>query len=134
MLMLAIRKPRNITNGATIDVAEALSAFNRKQFHHIFPAAYLRRSSPKSDRNTLINICMLAASENNKINDADPHAYLVECARNLGSSAESVFASSFLPSPREFDYATASYDQFLQARSRIVAEYVQRMCDGVVHP
>lgn len=134
MLALAMRKPRNITNGATIDVAEALSAFNRKQFHHIFPTAYLKRSSEKGERNSLVNICMLAASENNRVRDADPHIYIPECAKELGGEARTVFASNLLPAPSEIDYATSTYDQFLETRARVIAEYVCRICSGQVHP
>src|SRR5215207_2106731 len=45
-LMLAKRSPRNITNGNSIDTTDALSVYNKKQFHHIFPDAFLRRIDP----------------------------------------------------------------------------------------
>jgi hypothetical protein len=78
ILTLAASRPRNITNGATIDTAEALSCFNKKQFHHVYPRGYLRRADESGEHNSLANICMLAASENLAISDRDPHLYLLE--------------------------------------------------------
>jgi hypothetical protein len=46
-LALAKHTPRNITNGNSIDTSEALSVYNKKQFHHIFPEAFLRRTEPR---------------------------------------------------------------------------------------
>ncbi len=81
ILALAARKPRNLTNGATIDTAEALSQFNKKQFHHIYPRAFLRRIGCREDDNVLANICMLAAAENNAVSDSDPNI-LSACAES----------------------------------------------------
>jgi hypothetical protein len=37
LLTLATLRPKNLTNGAAIDTAAALSSYNKKQFHHIYP-------------------------------------------------------------------------------------------------
>jgi len=130
VLALAKQGPRNLTNGARIDTADALSVFNKKQFHHIYPEAYLRNNFPGEERSLLPNICMLAASENNLISDTDPHAYLPMRARKLGVYADNVFRSNVLPLPGEFDYATASLADFIDARASLIETIVRELCVG----
>lgn len=131
ILALAKEGPRNLTNGATIDTSEALSVYNRKQFHHIFPEAYLKRTAPGQERSLLLNFCMLAASENNWISDADPHYYLPTVARKLGPNADEVFRSNILPPPSEFDYAKANLASFMDARAPLIEELINERCAGL---
>jgi hypothetical protein len=132
ILALATKKPKNITNGAVIDTTEALSRFNKKQFHHVYPRAYLRRISEPHEHNSLVNICMLAASENSAISDTDPHVYLPKCIKLLRENAEPVFESNLLPSPRLFRYGNASYEEFLRERCELLTEYVKDLCRGTI--
>jgi hypothetical protein len=130
ILALAARRPRNITNGAYIDSAIALSAYNKKQFHHVYPRAYLKRIGAETDDNLIINICMLSAVANNTISDSNPVEYLPKYAEILGESADSVFESNILPKPSELDYSKSTYDDFLDARSPLVASFIAQLCDG----
>jgi hypothetical protein len=130
ILALAARHPRNLTNGAIIDPAVALSFYNKKQFHHVFPRAHLKRTNTTTNDNLLINICMIAAAGNNSISDSDPKTYLPQCQADLGEAADGVFASNLLPKPSEFDYSRSSYEQFLQKRARLVASFISDLCAG----
>lgn len=130
VLLLAAHRPRNITNGATVDCTEALSAYNKKHFHHIYPQAFLRRTHPETETNALMNICILSASENMAIGDADPRVYLPSLKGKLGAEAESVFRANLLPSPIDTDYSTLTYQDFLQLRARMVHPRVELLCKG----
>lgn len=139
ILALASKSPRNMSNGVSIDVSEALSIYNKKQFHHIYPRNYLKQQAavlggPNSKEsemsNSIVNICMLTASENIKISDEAPHRYIPQCLENLGTTSEDVFASNLLPSPSTFDYASASYEAFLATRSIILQDYLTQLCEG----
>jgi hypothetical protein len=132
VLALAARGPRNITNGSLIDTADALSSFNQKQFHHIFPKAFLIKGGRRAQSDLIANICMLAASENNKISDSDPANYLPECITHLGTEADAVFASNLLPAPGDFNYDRPTLDRFLKLRAAFISEYAEALCDGVV--
>jgi hypothetical protein len=129
---LALKNPRNLTNGSTIDVSDALSSFNQKEFHHVYPRAYLKLIKAPGEHNAVANICMLAASENKKISDSNPNIYMSDCVDTLGGQAEAVFASNLLPSPLSFVYAQADYKQFLDARAAMIDAYVRDLCDGKV--
>ncbi len=133
ILALAIQKPRNLTNGALIDTTEALSSYNRKQFHHIYPRGYLKRVDAVQEHNSIMNICMLTASENNAISDRDPHEYLPECIQNHAESSAVVLSSNLMPSPGEFNYENANYESFLRNRAALITRYIERLCNGDVH-
>jgi hypothetical protein len=130
VLALAKQHPRNLTNGSVIDTSEALSIYNRSQFHHVFPEGYLKRTDPTQERSLLLNFCMLAASENNFISDADPHEYLPRVIKHLGNNADAVFQSNGLPLPSKFDYASANLGAFLDERMPLVEDLVGKLCAG----
>jgi hypothetical protein len=73
---------------------------------------------------------MLSAAGNNAVSDSDPTLYLPKCAETLGASADSVFESNFMPRPSAFDYGHATYRGFLEERSRIVTQVVDKLCSG----
>jgi len=129
-LLLALHNPRNITNGTRIDTAEALSIFNKKEFHHIFPQAFLKRAKANGEYNSLVNICMLSASENKIISDSDPKVYLSEKAQDHGSEANRVFSSNLLIDPDVFRYQESDYEQFLSSRSQLIHEKILKVCNG----
>jgi|SRR5581483_608309 len=129
-LALASLKPRNITNGATIDVAIALSQFNKKEFHHVYPRAFLKQNKIPGEQNAIANICMLASSENKLISDDDPKIYMPKIIEALDSQAEEVFASNALPSPAQFRYEAAAFDEFLGERCGIISSLIGRLCQG----
>ena len=74
IVLLASKEPKNLTNGAKVDCGEALSTFNRKEYHHIFPQAFLEKQGAwsNSDINSLCNFCILPASSNKLISDKAP--------------------------------------------------------------
>jgi len=129
-LVLALHNPRNITNGTRIDTAEALSIFNKKEFHHIFPQAFLKRVGSSGETNSLVNICMLSSSENKIISDNDPNVYLVEIIKKHGSNSSDIFSSNLLEDPKLFCYETSSYEKFLASRSQIIHSKILKVCSG----
>jgi hypothetical protein len=130
-LALAMSKPRCLLNGAAIDVEQALSTFNRKQFHHVFPRGHLKKAKEEDD-NLLLNICLLPAAANLKISDQDPNKYLPQLQADLGASADAIFSSNMLPEPSSFDYSKSSYEDFIAARLQIMRDRVGKLCDGSV--
>jgi hypothetical protein len=132
IILLALKLPKNLSNGAVIDTVNALSNYNQKQFHHIYPKAYLKRIHSLGEHNSLVNICMLAASENNAISDDDPNEYLPRLAKGLGDSASSVFMSNYMPNPEVTDYCKLSYIEFLNLRAGLIYPDIQSLSEGKV--
>ena len=98
VVMLAGKKPKNITNGESIDTEMALSIFNNKEFHHIFPKDFLKRLGvDPAQRNSISNVCMLSSSQNKQVLTTPPSSYLVKSATDLGDKAKEVFESNLIP-------------------------------------
>ena len=129
--LLASNNPRNITNGLAIDVGIALSAFNRKEFHHIFPQAYLRaRGVPSEKIGCLANICMLSSSENKLIGAQAPSTYFAKYRSEFGDEDFRAIMSSNLISPKAIQRALADdLDGFLDVRSDALAKAAARLIE-----
>jgi hypothetical protein len=79
LLLLAQRPPLDLTNRSRIDLVRALSQYNRKEYHHIFPQAFLKERTVPSERiSSLCNFCMLSADSNKKISKKSPSVYVPE--------------------------------------------------------
>lgn len=130
IILLALKGPRNITNGALIDPEVALSSYNNKQFHHIYPKAHLKRIKASGEHNSLANFCMLTASENNAVSDDDPNEYLPRLAVDLGLDAETVFKSNYLPTPASVDYSALEYEDFIEMRTKLLLEDINKLAQG----
>ncbi|MBK1874468.1 DUF262 domain-containing protein [Marinobacter sp. 1-3A] len=130
IILLALKSPRNLTNGALIDPEIALSNYNKKQFHHIYPKAHLKRIKAPGEHNSLANFCMLAASENNTISDDHPNEYLPRLIEELDGEVDRVFDSNYLPSPDNVDYSSLEFPEFLDARARLMLEDINRLASG----
>ncbi len=130
VLLLALQSPRNLTNGSAIDVSEALSIFNKKEFHHVYPKAFLERIGTVEEVNTLSNICMLSASENRSVSDESAQEYLPRLRELHRFEASAIFASNLLPDPASYDYAHLPYEDFLALRSHMIHERMKHLCNG----
>lgn len=76
-LFLKSQKPKYIETGYTMMLDNALALMNRKDRHHIFPRAVLgRRKIHSKWKDSILNICFLAANENQSISDDHPRIYL----------------------------------------------------------
>jgi hypothetical protein len=130
ILALAAKHPHSLITGRAIDTAQALSKYNKKEFHHLYPTAYLKREKAPGQHNCLANICMLPAAENKEISDSDPNKYLTTCVQGLGGQAEQVFASNFLPSSQTIDYSAADFPEFIKSRAMLLSQFIQSLCAG----
>jgi hypothetical protein len=126
--LLGIHRPRNITNGALIDVGTALSAYNRKEFHHLFPQKVLKDRGVNNELiNAIANICMLTASENKKIGARPPSVYVPELRLELGDQFGAVMSSNLIPPEAVECMLADDYAGFLDARSAYLQDIVRNL-------
>jgi hypothetical protein len=104
VLLLASTQPRSFISGNKIKLAEVLQAYNRHEFHHMYPQAPLKDDGePATTINSLANMCILSRSDNNKIRHSRPSEYRAlmpgerSLARILLSSVttETLFSDDF---------------------------------------
>src|SRR6185436_5738286 len=76
LLLMAQNQPTDLIKNVKIDISMALSKYNRKQYHHIFPNAYLKKQGfPHGKIFSMVNFCFLPADSNKKISKKSPSDY-----------------------------------------------------------
>lgn len=116
ILLLAQSKPLNFIQGTNISLQEVLSQGNRKEFHHIFPKAYLENLGNSDEKiNCLANYSLLARTDNNKIKDKSPSQYRAEMPAD-NTVLEKILSTHFCPTNMFAD----DYDSFLVSRAELL--------------
>jgi hypothetical protein len=115
ILILAQSKPLNFIQGTNISLENVLSQGNRKEFHHIFPKAYLKRSDrdyQDGQINCLANFSILSRTDNNKIKDHPPSQYRLEMPSDL-QVLENILTAHLCT----IDVFNDDYEIFIQTRA-----------------
>jgi hypothetical protein len=122
-LLLMRCKPRYISNGEPIGLDEASASGNRKQLHHIFPKAVLKRAGvPEEQQNLIGNICYLAAHDNQSFGGKAPEYYLEDFRRrkHFARAMKSHLIPYASGSPLWGANTKRAYREFLDERSRLI--------------
>lgn len=115
--LLAQYEPRSFLSDSKVDLGSTLSAYNARQFHHIYPKAFLGTLGiPFHESNVIANVCLLTASDNNSISDKDPKDYFPTIPAHL---RKGIFASALVP--EDFEDGSKPYAQFVAARAHMLA-------------
>jgi hypothetical protein len=89
--MLAQFRPRSFISGNYVNLENVLQAYNKAEFHHVMPKAYLERAYPQANSaaaNCLANFCFLSRTDNSKIRAKAPSAYRALMPDNNRTVAE----------------------------------------------
>jgi hypothetical protein len=125
LLLMAQGRPIDLVSGGYVDLGKALSEYNSKEYHHVFPRAYLSsREIPPDKTNSLCNFCFLTADSNKKISNKPPSDYFVTVLPQSGSLAKTL-ESNLLPLNKDV-YEKNDFDAFLKLRSQRVMEFLDK--------
>ncbi len=125
LLLLAQKVPLDLVTHTRIDINRALSQYNRKEYHHIFPQAFLKeRKVPVEKISSLSNFCMLSADSNRKISKKAPSAYVPEYIPDM--QYKPVLESNLMPLNKDI-YNTDNYDEFLRKRAELIVQTVDQL-------
>lgn len=115
LLLMAQSQPIDLITGSKIDLAQALSKYNRKEYHHVFPKAFVLSAGKNTDYvSSVANFCFLPSDSNKKISNKKPSDYFFTLVDK--SSFENVLASNILPTEPEL-YQKDDFLEFLVARA-----------------
>lgn len=68
ILLLAQHRPLSFVSGVPVTLSKVLQAYNRNEFHHLMPRAFLKeRGHRASYVNALANFAIISASDNKKL-------------------------------------------------------------------
>jgi hypothetical protein len=125
LLLLAQKSPLDLVNGQKIDLGEALSKYNRKEYHHVFPQAFLKKQGYETDEvNSMCNFCFLPSWSNKKISSREPADYIQNMVP--AERIKQILESNLLPLRMEV-YTGNDYDEFLKLRSERVLEFLDSL-------
>jgi hypothetical protein len=122
LLLMAQAKPLNLINGANVDIGVALSKYNSKEYHHIFPRAFLKDRGVDVDRiNSVCNFCFLPSDSNKKISRKAPSDYVFNLIPP--HLYDRIMSSNLLPLDKDI-YEKDDYDIFLKRRAEVVLKFL----------
>jgi len=76
ILLLAQHGPLNFVSGQPVPLARVLRDYNRSEFHHLYPRAFLGRAGiPLAQHGVLANFCFLSKADNTTLGGVAPSAY-----------------------------------------------------------
>ncbi len=125
LLLMAQNCPIDLVKNIKIDIATALSKYNRKQYHHVFPAAFLNQQKVPHDKIfNVLNFCFLPADSNRKISKKAPSDYFFSLIPP--TEFQPILRSNLLPEEKEL-YKKDDYENFLIARGWLFLEEIQKI-------
>lgn len=115
--MLAQAEPRSFLTGATVDLGSVMSAYNAREFHHVYPKAFLATQSiPFHQSNIIANVCLLTSADNRKISDENPATYMT---RIPTAQMHRIADGALIP--QNILDGTKTYADFIDARAKLLA-------------
>lgn len=124
ILLLATAQPKSFLSGALVDLEKVLVSCNRTEFHHIFPKSHLAKNCgvlTKDQQFRLANFAFLSQTDNRRIKDRDPAAYVADIPLQI---REDVLRRAFISPPT----LMRGYDQFCEARAARLAGAASDLC------
>ncbi len=125
LLLMAQHRPTDLIKNTNIDITQALSKYNRKQYHHIFPSAFLKKQGfPHSKIFSLVNFCFLPADSNKKISKKSPSDYFFNIIPQ--DEFNNILGSNLIPLKKEL-YQTDNYNDFLLKRAELIINEIDKV-------
>jgi hypothetical protein len=125
LLLLAHYKPIDLVKGVNIDTVKSLSKYNRKEYHHIFPKAFLKTKGVPTNRIfSTINFCFLPSDSNKNISNKKPSEYFSTLIP--ASDYDKILKSNLIPVKKEI-YANDNFDDFLENRAIAIVSEVEKL-------
>jgi hypothetical protein len=112
------------------DAGEATrTSLARREYHHLFPDAYLQRLGFRDDRIYLsLNCALVTWQTNRNISDKEPEKYLAERLDGTNVTEKQIrerLETHLIPYQEMVD---GDYEKFLQKRASLIYDEMKRLC------
>ena len=120
ILILAQNHPKSFLNGSTLTLSKVLKDYNKNEFHHIYPKAYVNSLGLDSEFNIncLANFCILSRADNKRIDCKKPSEYRKDL---MPTNAKEILESTFID---ENELVRDDFESFIKDRSERLSVYV----------
>ena len=123
ILMLAAQQPMDFTGAGQIALGPVLRECNKKEFHHIYPKAFLESMGVDQKRiNALVNFCFLPRASNNRISGKRPSEYRKDMPAADVDVAE-ILNRALCPTEIFHD----DFDKFTQERAELLVSRARNL-------
>jgi len=120
VLLLAQKRPLSFVSGSSVSLAQVLKDYNRNEFHHLYPRAYLQQQGVKDDAiNQLTNFCFMSKADNIHLGGVAPSAYRAK----MPADVNAILDHSLCPISLFKD----DFDAFMRDRSQMLASEVDTL-------
>lgn len=88
ILLLAQRKPLSFVSGAPVNIQLTMKEYNKTEFHHLMPKAFLKSQGVAEHANALANFTFLSRADNRQLGGVAPSEYKARMAANTDDILE----------------------------------------------
>ena len=115
LLLVAKQNPMDLVKNQKIDIGKYLAQYNRKEYHHVFPQAFLKSKgiAPK-DISCVLNFCFLSSDSNKAISKKSPSDYFFNLVPD--NDFNNILTSNLLPIKKDI-YKNNDFDLFKERRA-----------------
>ncbi len=125
LLLMAQFSPIDLTKGTLIDLGVALSKYNRREFHHIFPNAFLKKQGFEvKEIFSTINFCFLPSDSNKAISRKSPSIYFFDLIPD--NKYKKILESNLIPLKKDI-YQTNNFREFLEKRAELTINKIDQL-------
>ena len=125
LLLMAQHQPLDLIKNSKIDISISLSKYNRKQYHHIFPNAFLKKQGfPAGKIFSLANFCFLPSDSNKKISKKSPSVYFFTLIPQ--DNFNDILSSNLIPLTKDL-YVNDNYNDFLDKRAELIINEIDKL-------
>ena len=118
LLLMAQFDPIDLVKNQKIDIGQALSQYNGKEYHHVFPQAFLKgRGISQEKIFALLNFCFLSSESNKSISRKSPSEYFFSLVPS--NEYQNILTSNLLPVNKDI-FKEDNFDDFLDKRANLV--------------
>jgi hypothetical protein len=125
VLMLAQQQPLSFISGTIISLREVLKDYNRNEFHHLYPRAFLRNSAQDDYKDScLANFSFMSRSDNNQLGGDPPSEYRKHMPADVNNVKE-VLSHALCPDSLFSD----NFKTFIDERAKLLTSEAKRLMD-----
>lgn len=122
ILMLAHQKPLSFVSGQPVSLEKVLKDYNRNEFHHIYPKAFLSGKVEVEQINQLANFAFISAIDNKTLGGVKPSLYKPKMSTK---DLPLISKKSLLPDSTWKD----DFETFIAERALLLTELAKKLID-----
>jgi hypothetical protein len=121
VLLLAQGMPRSFVSGIPISLGQVLQAYNRNEFHHLYPQKYLRDQQRHAHEiGMLANFVFMSSADNKRLGGVAPSLYRSRMDEN---SIPKILEQAYCPAILFDD----DFDEFANRRASVLVDVANKL-------